>query len=122
MSFPPDALGTRYDLLPEAEQPDEVSIAISDGMFVKGYRIKKAGTYLPQHSHKWSHVTLVCHGSIRAWVDGEYLGVFTAMKALAIPANTKHLFEGMEDGTTLACIHNISRTGEIEIADEHQIG
>ena len=119
MPFPPR--GTRYDLLPEVEQPNEVSIAISDGMFIKHYRIKKAGTYLPQHSHRHNHVTMVCHGSIRAWVDGKYLGVFTAPKALDIRANTKHIFEVMEDNTTLACIHRIDRTGEIEVTEEHQI-
>ena len=111
----------KYDFLPAVEQPDEVSIAIADGMFVKHYRVQKAGTYLPQHSHRYDHVSLVCHGSVRVWVDGRYLGVFAAPKSIEIKANTKHLFEVMEDNTTLACIHRIDRTGEIEIAEEHRI-
>lgn len=110
-----------YDRLPEIEQPTEVSIAIADGMFVKHYRIKKAGTYLPQHSHTWDHSTLVCYGSVRVWMDGTFMGVFEAPSAILIKAGVQHLFEVMEPNTTLACIHRIDRTGEIEIADEHQI-
>lgn len=103
------------------EQPDEVSITIADDIFIKHYRIKKAGTYLPQHSHKYDHGTLVCHGSVRVWVDGRFKGVFHAPSAINIPAGTKHIFEVLEDNTTLACIHNASRSGEIEVLEEHQI-
>jgi hypothetical protein len=117
--MPDHVLPTSYELAPET--PTEVSIAMPDGMFVKHYRIKKVGTYLPQHSHTYDHATLVCHGSIRAWVDGRYLGQFDAPSVIHIKANAKHLFEVMAADTTLACIHRIDRTGEIEIAEDHQI-
>jgi hypothetical protein len=111
----------KYDRLPEVDYPKDVSIAIADGMFVKHYVIPKVGTYLPQHSHEYDHATLVCHGSVRVWVDGRYLGLFKAPKAIEIKAHTRHLFEVMEPDTTLACIHRIDRTGEIDVAAEHQI-
>jgi hypothetical protein len=117
--MPDHVLPKNYDL---AEEPlNEVSISLADGMFVKHYRIKKVGTYLPQHSHTYDHSTLVCHGSVRAWVDGRYLGKFDAPSAITIKAHSKHLFEVMEPNTTLACIHRVDRTGEIEVDEEHQI-
>ena len=112
----------KYKRLPEVEQqPDGVSIVLTDGMFAKVYTWEKVGTYLPQHSHTYDHATLVCHGSVRVWVDGKYLGLFSAPRAIEIKAHTKHLFEVMEPNTTLACIHRTDRTGEIEIDEEHQI-
>lgn len=117
--MPDHVLSQNYELV--QEPLNEVNIALPDGMFVKHYRIKKVGTYLPQHSHAHAHATLICHGSIRAWVDGRYLGRFNAPSVINIAAHTKHLFEIMEPDTTLACIHRIDRTGEIEVIEDHQI-
>lgn len=58
---------------------------------------------------------------MRAWKDGVLLGDFTAPHFIFIPAHTKHRFQTLEDGTIMWCIHNISRTGAVEIAEEHQL-
>lgn len=31
------------------------------------------------------------------------------------------MFESLEDDTLVLCIHNVSRTGGVQVRDEHQI-
>lgn len=104
-----------------AQQPESVEIKMADGIFVKSYLIHRAGTFIPQHAHKHEHLTMLAAGSIAAWKDGHYLGTFTAPAGIVIEANSKHTFEALVDNCLLYCIHNISRTGDAEIAEEHQL-
>ena len=98
-----------------------VQITTPDGLFVKSMCADKAGTIIGQHAHAWDHSTFIALGAVRAWKDGALLGDFTAPQFIFIPAHTKHRFETLEDGTIMWCIHNISRTGEVEIVEEHQL-
>lgn len=102
------------------EQPYEVDISIADDIFVKQVHVPKAGTYLPQHSHKFDHTSLIAAGSVRVWTDGICMGVFEAPKPIFIAAGKKHLFCTMKDNTVIYCIHNVSR-GEIEVSEEHHL-
>jgi hypothetical protein len=104
-----------------AEQPIETDIKISDDIFVKSILVRKSGTMLPQHSHKFPHISLISAGSVVVYCGNQQIGEFRAPQHVLIPAETKHLFVTREDNTVISCIHRIDRTGEIEVLEEHQI-
>lgn len=106
---------------PLAEQPIEVDFQTVDGVFIKHVVIKKRGTALPQHAHVWDHETLIASGSLMVWVDGVFEGVRLAPCALLIKAGVKHTFVAAQDNTVLACIHNITHSGKVDILAEHQL-
>ena len=106
---------------PAAEQPLTVDLRVLDGVFIKSIQVHRAGTLIPQHSHKHAHATLLTAGGIKVWQDGVYEGEHVAPAILSIAAGVKHLFQATTDGTLLFCIHNVARTGEIEVADEHRL-
>lgn len=93
----------------------------ADGIEVWHNYVPKAGTILPQHSHCFDHLTVVPVGAISLELDGKLIGTFTAPWSRVIPAGTKHLFTTRMDGTVIECIHNVSRKGLIEVAEEHHI-
>ena len=102
-------------------QPSVVEIFTSDGVSSMQIQVPDAGSLIPQHSHEYEHITLLAQGKIRAWKDGKYLGEFKAPAHLVIPANSKHTFETLVDDVLLYCIHNVERTGKIDVKEEHQI-
>jgi hypothetical protein len=104
-----------------AEQPVSVEIKMADGIFIKSHHAKLAWTWMPQHSHTYDHTSMIARGAVRVWRDGWLMGDFIAPKGLLIEAGTKHMFVTLEDDTIIYCIHNVSRTGDVEIADEHRI-
>jgi quercetin dioxygenase-like cupin family protein len=61
---------------------------------------------VPQHEHPYDHATLVASGSVKLWVDGEFMGKFEAGQAVEIKANRKHEFLSLVDGTRLVCVHH----------------
>lgn len=103
------------------EQPYGVEIRMASDIFIKQMAIPKAGTIVPQHSHKYDHVSMLAWGSIRVWRDGVDRGVFHAPTGITIPAGCKHTFRSLEDNTVIYCIHNIRDAEEVEISAEHQI-
>lgn len=103
------------------EQPPNVEIHMADDIFIKQIYIAKAGTYIPQHSHKYAHTSMLATGSMRAWKDGVLVGDLTAPTGILIEAGTKHTFLSLVDNTTIYCIHNLSRSDVIEVLEEHQI-
>lgn len=110
------------DLVRLDEQPEVLSSLIFGDTFVKTYRMKKSGTALPQHSHRYDHITQICNGGVRVFLDGKHLGDFYTGGLVKIPAGTKHLFVTTEDWTVLSCIHH-DPTGEgaVDVIEEHQI-
>lgn len=107
---------------PDHIQPESIEYHTADGVMVKTMAIKHKDVMVPQHSHEHDHLTVIAAGSVRAWCDDELLGDFFAPASLEIPAGTKHRFLSLEPNTMLMCIHNISRTGQVQIRDEHQLG
>jgi hypothetical protein len=106
----------------EAARPyAHTEIHTADGVWIKSMVIPRAMTVLPQHAHVHDHTTLVTNGSVRVWQDGKELGDFEAPAGIFIRAGVKHLFVTLEDGTVIYCIHNIARSGVVEIAEEHQV-
>ena len=87
-------------------QPETVSVSIYAGIYYKVWRVPDAETAIPQHSHRFDHITALLHGSVRLWRDGELMGDYRAPATIRIPAHTMHMFLTMEPDCMLACIHN----------------
>lgn len=108
-----------YEIAPE--QPYGVEIKMADGIFIKQMAIPKAGTIIPQHSHRYDHVSMLARGSVHVLRDGNDAGLFYAPTGITIPAGCKHTFRSLEDNTVVYCIHRIDRADEIEILEENRI-
>lgn len=109
-------------LIAAAKQPNVTKIrAEADGIELRHIHVEKAGTIIPQHSHNFPHLTVIASGAVRVELDGKVKGSYDAPSVIMIGAGTKHLFITLVDDTVIECIHNISRTGVIEIREEHQI-
>ena len=101
------------------EQPITTDIKLLDGLFIKTAIVPKAGTIIPQHSHRSDHVTLLAVGTMRVWADDVLLGDFTGPTGILIRAEAKHRFCTMTDGLVFACIHAVSDTGEPDVSEQH---
>lgn len=105
----------------ECEQPDSIEFQMADGVFVKSGLFKRTGCIVPQHSHEYDHSTFIATGAVLAWSDGDYLGHFEAPCSIFIKAHSKHTFKTTKDDTLILCIHNISRTGLVDIHELHEL-
>jgi len=98
-----------------AEPEAEVDIKIVAGLFIRS-TIMKADTYVPQHKHRHDHVSVIAHGKVRVWRNGQLLGDYAAPGGLLIHAGATHNFLALERSTVL-CVHRIDADGEPEILD-----
>lgn len=106
--------------MPFGKHESDIEFHSADGVFVKRWSFSKYDI-APQHSHTYDHLSMVATGSVRLSVDGEFVAVFRAPAGINIKAGHKHEFFILEDNTTIYCIHNISRTGEVDVAEEHDL-
>ncbi len=102
-------------------QPHFVEKITVDGVFILHAHIPKADSLVPQHSHVYDHTTIVAAGRVKVWEDNVLIDEFAAPASILIKAGTKHEFRTLEDDTVLLCVHNVSRTGQVEVAEENQI-
>ena len=107
--------------LAATDQPYGVEIKMADGIFVKQMVLSHAATVVPQHSHEHDHLSMLAVGSVALWRDGVFVKEFTAPCGISIPARTKHAFVSLSDFVVIYCIHNIERSGEVDIHAEHQL-
>ncbi len=99
----------------------ETDWAIADHVFIKQIVIDERGAFVPQHSHKYPHVTFLAAGAIRVWKDKVYDADYAAPCPIVIPAGVKHLFQTLEDRTVILCIHNGMRLDVAAVLDEHEV-
>lgn len=97
--------------------PEDVQWTTPDGVFVKGMIMARRGTIVSQHAHEYAHTSLVAKGSVRVWVDGDEhkFKDYHAPDAIVVPALAMHKFQSLVDNTAVYCIHNVARTGHVEI-------
>jgi len=95
----------------------DVEFTIQDNIFIKQMLLKRIGTFVPQHSHSYEHASMLAYGSVRVWQNDELVGDFKAPVPINIPAGVKHTFMNLEPNTVVYCIHNIERTGVVDIHD-----
>jgi hypothetical protein len=101
------------------EIPEGIEIHTSDGVFIKQMCLPRAGIFIPQHSHTYDHHSMLATGSIRVWRDDKLVGDFKAPAGILIGAGTKHTFMSLEP-SVVYCIHNIERTGGVDVLEEHE--
>lgn len=93
----------------------------ADGIAIKQMYIPERGIRVPQHSHTYDHTSMLARGKVALYANGVYGGVFRAPCGILIKAGVMHEFMALEDETIIYCIHNVSRHGKIEVAEEHQL-
>lgn len=103
------------------EPPVDTSIYEADGLWVKQIIVPKAHTYLPQHAHALSHLTMVAAGAVNVWRNGEWDARHDAPEGIYIAAGEKHLFQTLEDRTVLYCIHALATPDALRVLAAHEI-
>lgn len=103
------------------EQPPVWEFVGTDDIFIKQMPLPEKGMVVPQHSHTYSHYTMLATGSLRVIKDGVDIGVFHAPKPIWIEAGCKHLLISESPNTLAYCIHNLHGREDVDIADEHHI-
>ena len=102
------------------EQPISTEIKMLDGVFIKSMVVRDAGIIIPQHSHRFSHVSVLARGSVRV-VAGGGCQDFTAPCGITIEAGIKHIFQTLTSDVIILCVHDIGAAEGVEILEEHQI-
>lgn len=100
-------------------EPEQSDFTIADDVFVRHIPIPIAGSIVPQHAHRYDHVTFVASGALFAWADGKPLGRYAAPAPIVIPAGVKHIFQTLEHDTVLLCIHNAARPDVAAVVAEN---
>ncbi len=115
-----DTLPASFDTTAR-RQPTQQGVAQADGVFVRRLHIPDEDSYVPQHSHRYDHLTMLAVGSMRVWQDGVLRGDFAAPAEIVIPAGAKHVFLTLTPGVTFYCIHNTGRCGAVEELEQHEL-
>ena len=95
--------------IPENLIFDEIPVEFIEETKTGYYRsvfIEKMGKCIKQHTHDYAHDTLVCAGRVRGWANGVWVADKGPGEAFTIEVSVEHLFQSLEDGTRLVCIHN----------------
>lgn len=90
----------------------EIKHHFSSGVYAKETRIP-AGSWLVQHTHKHSHLSILASGSIELIVDGK-TSTLHAPACLSIMAGKHHGVKSLTD-VVWYCIHATDCTDETEI-------
>lgn len=77
------------------------------GAYAKRVDLKKAGTTLLGHRHKYDHLSILARGSVLLTVDGES-AEYHAPACLTISAGKHHELVSLEPDTVWFCVHAIS--------------
>lgn len=104
----------------ESIELPEVEWIVQENIFIKQMLMEKAGTFVPQHSHKYSHASMLACGSVRVWKDDVLHGDFKAPIPISIAAGCKHTFMSLESNTVIYCIHSLDESEDPEI-DDHAV-
>lgn len=103
------------------QQPITTEIKLTDDLFIKTAVVADAGTIIPQHSHRYDHVTLLAYGSMRVVAGDVMLGDYTGPAGILIRAGVKHTMTTLTPGVVFACIHALHGTDSVEVDEEHEL-
>ena len=110
------------DYIPHPIQPISTEIRLLDGIFCKSMCIAKAGTFVPQHSHAFDHISVLVRGRVRLKSgDSTDALEYAAPDGILIKAGIKHLFESLVDDTIVLCVHDIGTADGVSIEAEHHL-
>lgn len=102
------------------EQPEPWLVKV-DGIAINQIYLAKTGMIAAKHVHDYSHHTMLAHGSIRVWIDGQQCEDIKAPRPIFVEAGRQHSFQALEDETVLYCIHNLHGADEIDIVAEVRV-
>jgi len=86
-----------------------------DGVAIKQMHLEREGWFVKQHRHVYDHVTLLATGSMRVWMGDNAPVDYVAPYPITVKAGVTHSMQALADNTVAYCIHNVSRTGEIDV-------
>lgn len=75
-----------------------------EGIVIRTTTLAKAGDCVGQHKHSYSHANHVGHGSVRLWVDGQWVGDYKRNQTISVKAEAVHIFQALEDDTSISCL------------------
>ena len=93
--------------------PEMLEFHGCDGVEIRFMHFPYASSLIAQHVHKYDHTTFIM-GEAEVWRDGAYIGKFKNT-GVTIEAGKQHMFKTTQPDTWIQCIHNVSRTGVIEV-------
>jgi len=105
-------------------QPVTEAVYVYGGIYYKVWSVPDAGTLIPQHAHRYDHLTALLRGSVQVFYDGRLGPVVDAPNAIRVEAGIKHAFQTLVPDCQLACIHNADHAeadGEPPIVAEHHL-
>jgi len=84
----------------------DLQIVEMDGADVMTWRpfSADAGQEHEGHSHLIGHATLLVSGAVSVDVDGKWSGTYFAPATIFVPAEKKHTFRAIQDGTRWLCV------------------
>lgn len=85
-------------------EPPVEFVDVVEGICIRTATLSNAGDCVGQHKHSYSHANHVGHGSVRLWVDGVWVGDFKRNQTISIKANAIHIFQALEDDTSISCL------------------
>lgn len=115
----PNLAGIRLEPKPADLSGYEVTTA--DGIWIKQYVFRDAGSVIPQHAHVWDHTTMLATGAIYVWKDGRPDRRYDAPCAIFIEAGVKHKFLTLAPDTTIFCIHNALHPEVAAVLAKHEL-
>lgn len=104
----------------KAVAPNDPTFCLVGNVVVKQIQLDRGHTILG-HKHTFDHHTLLTAGRV-ATVCGSQRKEFAAPCIIVVRAHKHHVFQALEDGTILYCIHAIRASERVEdIVDEEKI-
>ena len=100
---------------PGAFEPEALEFRGADGVETKLMHFPEL-SQVAQHVHAYDHTTFV-FGAADLWADGKHLGHYENT-GVTIKAGIQHMICTTKRDTWILCIHNVMRTGEIEVLSE----
>ena len=64
-------------------QPETLSVTIYAGIYYRVWSVADAGTILPQHAHRFPHLTALLRGAVQVWRGDDMVGEFAAPATIA---------------------------------------
>lgn len=102
--------------LPQASQAAHPAVEFIEevaGIYFRSIVLHR-GQIVPQHAHDHDHATYCGAGSARLWVNGVWREDIPAGRAVPITAGQKHLFQALDDGTRLTCVHDAASADSLK--------
>ena len=97
-------------------QMNTISHHFGGGCYVKLIQLHD-GEEVPQHKHKFDHLTALFSGSVVVFVGEEEGKLYFAPDVIEVPKDTVHTFTAVNGNAVIGCIHATNIT-DPDLIDE----